>query len=79
MELVESITSQDADLGGTFISSKEVTINLKAEDLKNLLAIKTVQRENIGETKQVLDDEEFDTLVELLDIILDGVTNYDLV
>tara|TARA_R100000008_G_scaffold44245_1_gene25715 strand:- start:1713 stop:1952 length:240 start_codon:yes stop_codon:yes gene_type:complete len=79
MELVESITSQDADLGSTFISSKEVTINFKAEDLKNLLAIQMIQRENIGETKQVLDEEEFDTLVELLDIILEGVTNYDLV
>ena len=27
MELVESHTVQDADLGGTFISQKEVTLN----------------------------------------------------
>ena len=39
MELIESFTRQDADLGSTFISEKEVTIKLNGEDLKNLLNI----------------------------------------
>ena len=37
MELVESHTRQDADLGGTFISEKEVTLNFKGDDLKYFL------------------------------------------
>ena len=36
MELVKSHTRQDADLGGTFISHKEVTITFKGDDLKYL-------------------------------------------
>ena len=49
MELIESFTRQDADLGSTFISEKEeVTIKLNGEDLKNLLAFQRVQTENIA-------------------------------
>ena len=59
MELIESYTRQDADLGSTFICEKEVTIKLSGEDLKHLLSFQMVQRENIGETKHILDEDEF--------------------
>ena len=79
MELVESHTRQDADLGATFISHKEVTINFNGDELKKLLAIQMVQKENTGETKCILDEDEFETLGELLGHILEGISNYDLV
>lgn len=86
MELIESFTRQDADLGSTFISEKEVTIKLNGEDLKNLLAFQRVQTENIA-TKgnkvatcsHFMSEEEFDTIQDLLSIMLEGVSDYDLV
>jgi len=36
MELIESFTRQDADLGSTFISEKEVTIKFSGDELRLL-------------------------------------------
>jgi len=46
MELIESLTRQDADLGGTFICEKEVTIKLNGGDLKNHLAEEQIETVN---------------------------------
>ena len=72
MELVESHTRQDADLGGTFISHKEVTITFKGDDLKYL-------HEMYHGTRREYTEEQLETLNELLGHILEGVSNYDLV
>ena len=83
MELVESYSRQDADLGGTFISEKEVTIKFKGEDLKNLHNIfHSIEYEkNLELVKKmgVWDEEQIETVNELLGHILEGVSNYDLV
>jgi|TARA_R110000824_G_scaffold11384_2_gene49668 hypothetical protein len=86
MELIESFTRQDADLGSTFISEKEVTIKLNGEDLKNLLAFQQIQSENIAtkggkiaNCSHFMTEEEFETIQELLGIVLEGVSDYDLV
>ena len=79
MELIEAITSQDADLGGTFISSKEVTISLDGEDLKNLHNIFHSIDLELVKKMGVWDEEQIETVNELLGHILEGVTNYDLV
>jgi len=73
MELIESLTRQDADLGGTFICEKEVTIKLNGGDLKNLLDI------DWSPMNGHLAEEQIETVNELLGHILEGVTNYDLV
>jgi hypothetical protein len=89
MELIESLTRQDADLGSTFISEKEVTLKLNGEDLKNLLAYKEVFTEFNGQLshkplldqsfRSLLTEEQIETMRELLGILLEGVSNYDLV
>ena len=86
MELIEAFTRQDADLGSTFISEKEVTVKLNGGDLKNLLSFQQVQSENIaikgnkvGSYSHFMTEEEFETIQELLGIILEGVSDYDLV
>jgi hypothetical protein len=73
MELIEAFTRQDADLGSTFICEKEVTIKLNGEDLKNLLNIEW------SSMNDHLAEEQIETVNELFGIILEGVTNYDLV
>ncbi len=73
MELVESHTIQDADLGGTFISHKEVTITFKGDDLKNLHDIYH------GVNSITHTEEQIEYLHELLGHILEGVSNYELV
>jgi|TARA_R100000908_G_C3733904_1_gene132409 hypothetical protein len=73
MELLDSITRQDADLGGTFICEKEVTIKFKGEDLKNLHNIEW------SPMNGHLTEEQIETVNELLGHILEGVSNYDLV
>ena len=69
MELVESHTRQDADLGGTFISEKEVTLNFKGDDLKYLHDI-------YHGTSREYTEEEIETLNELLGHILEGCLLY---
>jgi len=85
MENIESFTSLDADLGSQFICSKTINIQFSGEDLKNLLALKETQGINLqfgsdgnGSIKQYVTNEQFDTLHELLDIVLEGVCNYNL-
>ena len=72
MELIESFTREDADLGSTFICEKEVTIKFKGEDLKNLLNIEW------SPMNGHLAAEQIETMNELLGHILEGVSNYDL-
>ena len=79
MELVESHTRQDADLGGTFISEKEVTLNFKGDDLKYLHEMYHGTRLLILKSKSEYTEEQIETLNELLGHILEGVSNYDLV
>jgi hypothetical protein len=79
MELVESYSRQDADLGGTFISEKEVTIKFKGEDLKNLHNIFHSIDLELVKKMGVWDEEQIETVNELLGHILEGVSNYDLV
>ena len=71
MELIEAFTRQDADLGSTFISEKEVTVKLNGEDLKNLLAFQQTQSENIAtkggkiaNCSNFMTEEEFDKRLE---------------
>ena len=78
MELVESYSRQDADLGGTFISEKEVTIKFKGEDLKNLHNIFHSIDLELVKKMGVWDEEQIETVNELLGHILEGVSNYDL-
>lgn len=78
MENLESFSQLDADLGSQFLSSKEVTIQFNGEDLQNLLAFKEVQQTFNDNNKQYFTEEQLDTVQELLDIVLEGVCNYNL-
>jgi len=78
MELVESYSRQDADLGGTFICEREVTIKFKGEDLKNLHNIFHSIDLELVKKMGVWDEEQIETVNELLGHILEGVSNYDL-
>jgi len=78
MENLESFSQLDADLGSQFLSSKEVTIQFNGEDLQNLLAFKEAQQTFNDNNKQYFTEEQLDTVQELLDIVLEGVCNYNL-
>ena len=71
MKLVDAKTTQSADLGSTFISHKQVTIDLTGEDLKNLYSLKLSSKD--------ITPAQFFVLSDLLGHILEGVSNYDLV
>tara|TARA_Y100000004_G_C8583113_1_gene273246 strand:+ start:218 stop:433 length:216 start_codon:yes stop_codon:yes gene_type:complete len=71
MKLVDAKTTQSADLGSTFISHKQVTIDLNGEDLKNLYSLKLSSKD--------MTLAQFFVLSDLLGHILEGVSNYDLV
>lgn len=71
MKLVDAKTTQSADLGSTFISHKQVTIDLNSEDLKNLYSLKLSSKD--------MTLAQFFVLSDLLGHILEGVSNYDLV
>lgn len=77
MELIESQTRQDADLGGTFISHKEVTINFNNDDLRNLYYIKNCMSNLDSDLDW--DEEQTQALNDLLAYILENVSSYDLV
>ena len=77
MELIESQTRQDADLGGTFISHKEVTINFNNDDLRNLYYIKNCM--SISDSNSDWDEDQTQVLNDLLVYILENVSSYDLV
>tara|TARA_R110000765_G_scaffold108602_1_gene199658 strand:+ start:1041 stop:1280 length:240 start_codon:yes stop_codon:yes gene_type:complete len=79
MELIESLTRQDADLGSTFISEKEVTLKLNGEDLKHLYNIYHHVDLEVIKKLGIWDDEHIETVNELFGHIVEGVSNYDLV
>jgi hypothetical protein len=76
METLKSLSRCSADLGSQFISSKEVSIQFNGKDLQNLLAFKEAQQ--TFNDKQHFTEEQLDTAQELLDIVLEGVCNYNL-
>ena len=69
MEVVNSKTIQSADLGSTFISHKEVAIRFNNEDLKKLLNV----------DMRLLGSDQIETLLELVECVTEGVSDYDLV
>jgi hypothetical protein len=77
MELIESFTRQDADLGSTFISEKEVTIKFSGDELRllhNIMELGEMTRKG-----NFRNEDEQQAINELLGHILEGVSNYDLV
>jgi len=77
MELIESLTKQDADLGSTFICEKEVTIKFSGDELRLLHDI--MELGEMTRKGNFRNEDEQQAINELLGIILEGVTNYDLV
>jgi hypothetical protein len=77
MELIESFTRQDADLGSTFISEKEVTIKFSGDELRLLHDI--MELGEMTRKGNFRNEDEQQAINELLGHILEGVSNYDLV
>ena len=77
MELRESFTRQDADLGSTFISEKEVTIKFSGDELRLLHDI--MELGEMTRKGNFRNEDEQQAINELLGHILEGVSNYDLV
>lgn len=77
MELIEAFTRQDADLGSTFICEKEVTIKFSGDELRLLHDI--MELGEMTRKGNFRNEDEQQAINELLGIILEGVTNYDLV
>jgi hypothetical protein len=77
MELIEVFTRQDADLGSTFICEKEVTIKFSGDELRLLHDI--MELGEMTRKGNFRNEDEQQAINELLGIILEGVTNYDLV
>ena len=77
MELIESFTRQDADLGSTFICEKEVTIKFSGDDLRLLHDI--MELGEMTRKGNFRNEDEQQAINELLGHILEGVSNYDLV
>ena len=79
MKLVDAKTTQSADLGSTFISHKQVTIDLTGEDLKKLHSLKSTWMTQYPLSSNEMEPAQFFVLSDLLGHILEGVSNYDLV
>ena len=77
MELIESFTRQDADLGSTFISEKEVTIKFSGDELRLLHDI--MELGEMTRKGNFRNEDEQQAINELLGHILEGASNYDLV
>ena len=77
MELIESLTSQDADLGSTFICEKEVTIKFSGDELRLLNDI--MELGEMTRKGNFRNEDEQQAINELLGHILEGVSNYTLV
>jgi hypothetical protein len=77
MELIEVFTRQDVDLGSTFICEKEVTIKFSGDELRLLHDI--MELGEMTRKGNFRNEDEQQAINELLGIILEGVTNYDLV
>jgi hypothetical protein len=77
MELIESFTRTDADLGSQFITEKEITLKFSGDELRLLNDI--MELGEMTRKGNFRNEDEQQAINELLGIILEGVTNYDLV
>jgi len=77
MELIESFTRTDADLGSQFISEKEITLKLSGDELRLLHNI--VELGEMTRKCNYRNEDEHHIINELLEHILEGVSNYTLV
>ena len=77
MELIESFTRTDADLGSQFISEKEITLKLSGDELRLLYEI--VELGQMTRKGNYRNEDEQSIINELLEHILEGVCDYNLV
>ena len=77
MELIESFTRQDADLGSTFICEKEVTIKFSGDELRLLNDI--MELGEMTRKDNFRNEDEQQAINELLGHILEGGSNFTLV
>jgi len=76
METIESFTKMDADLGSQFITEKEITLKFSGDELGLLYNI--VEEGEILNKHNYCNEDELQTIKELLGHILEGVSNYTL-
>ena len=77
MELIESFTKTDADLGSQFITEKEITLKFSGDELRLLHEI--VELGQMTRKGNYRNEDEHNIINELLEHILEGVSNYTLV
>jgi|TARA_R110000751_G_scaffold71563_3_gene145294 hypothetical protein len=83
METIESFARLDADLGSQFITEKEITLKFSGDELRLLNnfmeegALLNKQELNCNPFLACSEDEQ-QVIKELLEHILDGVSNYTL-
>ena len=77
MKLVDAKATQSADLGSTFISHNQVTIDFNSKDLS--LFSQMWHGIDCYGTKNQYTEEQIETLRELFGNILKNVSYYDLV
>ena len=77
MELIESFTRTDADLGSQFISEKEITLKLSGDELRLLYEI--VELGQMTRKGNYRNEDEQSIINEVLEHILEGVCDYILV
>tara|TARA_Y100001951_G_scaffold1535_1_gene1048 strand:- start:2302 stop:2535 length:234 start_codon:yes stop_codon:yes gene_type:complete len=77
MELIESFTKTDADLGSQFITEKEITLKFSGDELRllnNIMELGEMTRKG-----NFRNEDEQQAINELLGHILEGVSEYTLV
>ena len=77
METIESFTTTDADLGSQFITEKEITLKFGGDELRLLYEI--VELGQMTRKGNYRNEDEHNIINELLEHILEGVSNYTLV
>jgi hypothetical protein len=77
MELIESFTRTDADLGSQFITEKEITLKFSGDELRLLNDI--MELGEMTRKGNFRNEDEQQAINELLGHILEGVSNYTLV
>jgi len=77
METIESFVRLDADLGSQFITEKEITLKFSGDELRLLNNV--VDEGTILKKHNYCNEDEQEAIKELLEHILDGVCNYNLV
>ena len=77
MELIESFTKTDADLGSQFITEKEITLKFSGDELRLLNDI--MELGEMTRKGNFRNEDEQQAINELLGHILEGVSNYTLV